>query len=233
MPVLPLPGNPGSVEQPYAYHDEQPPMNPDWDELYSRDGYAYGTEPNGFLVSVATILQRGPTLCLAAGEGRNAVYLASMGFEVLAIDASAVGLAKANRLAREQGVRLATQQVDLHDFDMGEACFENIVSVFCHVPSRLRRRVHAGVVRALRPGGMFLLEAFRPEQLEFASGGPLQLDLLMSREQVEAELQGLEMVRVGRVVRTLSEGSCHNGHAAVLDIVARKPYVHLPRGAAN
>ncbi len=233
MPVLPYQGNPRSVEQLYAYHDELPPMNPDWDELYSRDGYAYGTEPNGFLVSVATMLQRGPTLCLAAGEGRNAVYLASMGFEVLAVDASAVGLTKAERLAQDQGVRLATQQVDLHDFDMGEACFENIVSVFCHVPSRLRRRVHAGVVRALRPGGMFLLEAFRPEQLEFKSGGPVQLDLLMSREQVEAELQGLEMIRVGRVVRTLNEGSCHNGHAAVLDIVARKPHVHHPRGAVH
>jgi SAM-dependent methyltransferase len=225
--------HPRAKEQRDAYHDEVPPLTVDWDELYARDGYAFGTDPNGFLVSVATMLQQGPTLCLAAGEGRNAVYLASLGFDVLAVDASAVGLAKAERLARERCVELRTARADLLDFDMGDACFENIVSVFCHVPSRLRRRVHAGVVRALRPGGMFILEAFRPEQLEFNSGGPTQLDLLMSSDDVQAELQGLEMVRVGRVIRRLSEGSGHNGQAAVLEIVARKPYVHQPRGAVN
>jgi SAM-dependent methyltransferase len=230
---MPAGPHPRAEEQRDTYHDEVPPANVDWDELYARDGYAYGTEPNGFLVSVATMLQQGPTLCLAAGEGRNAVYLASLGFDVLAVDASAAGLAKAERLARERNVSIRTEQVDFQDYDLGEACFENVVSVFCHVPSRLRRRVHAGVVRALRPGGMLILEAFRPEQLEFNSGGPTQLDLLMSCEAVQAELQGLEMVRVGRVIRRLSEGSCHNGRAAVLEIIARKAYVHHPRGAVN
>jgi SAM-dependent methyltransferase len=205
----------------------------DWDALYAQDDYAYGTEPNGFLESTVTMLQQGPTLCLAAGEGRNAVYLAALGFDVLAVDASAVGLAKAERLARERGVQIRTEQADLAEFDLGTACYENIVSIFCHVASPLRRRVHAGVVRALRPGGMFLLEVFRPEQLEFSSGGPKQLDLLVTREQAQAELAGLEMVRVGRVIRKLSEGTCHNGQAAVLDIVARKPYVHQPRGPVN
>jgi SAM-dependent methyltransferase len=208
-------------------------MSVDWDELYARDGYAYGTEPNGFVASVATMMQSGPTLCLGAGEGRNAVYLASLGFDVLAIDASAVGLAKAERLAREQSVRLKTECADLASFDMGEACFQNIVSVFLHVPSRLRRRIHANVVRALRPGGLFLLEAFRPEQLEQKSGGPEQLDVLMSRASVQAELTGLEMIRVGRVIRRLNEGSCHNGLAAVLEVIARKPHVHQPRGAVH
>jgi SAM-dependent methyltransferase len=201
-----------------------------YDEPFSE---VYGKEPNRFLVSTVTMMQPGPTLTLAEGEGRNAVYLASLGFDVLAVDVSGVGLAKASRLAIEQGVRIATQEIDLADYDMGDEQFENIVSVFCHVPPRIRRRVHANVVRALRPGGLFLLEAFRQEQIKFSSGGPTQLDLLVTREQVVGELAGLEMIRVGEVIRKLCEGRCHLGCSAVLDIVARKPYVHRPRGPLN
>jgi SAM-dependent methyltransferase len=204
-----------------------------YDELFSEEEYVCGKEPNGFLASAATMMQRGPTLSLAEGEGSNAVYLASLGFDVLAVDASAVDLAKAARLASECGVSIRTQHSDLADLEMGEEQFENIVSVFCHVPPRLRRRLHANVVRALRPGGVFLLEAFRPEQLRFSSGGPTQLELLVTREQVIGELTGLEMIRVGEVIRKLCEGEYHIGCSAVLDIIARKPYVHRPRGVPN
>jgi SAM-dependent methyltransferase len=204
-----------------------------WDERYSEDDYAYGKEPNRFLVSIVSMLERGKTLCLAEGEGRNAVYLASLGFDVLAVDASAVGLEKAQRLARERGVTIATQQVNLAEFDPGEATFDNIVSVFCHVEPRVRRRVHAGVVRALRSGGMFVLEAFRPEQLGYASGGPKSLELLMSADDVIRELAGLEMVRVGQVERRLNEGKYHQGIGAMLEILARKRHEHHPMGAMH
>jgi SAM-dependent methyltransferase len=204
-----------------------------WDERFSEDEYAYGKEPNRFLVSIVTMLEPGKTLCLAEGEGRNAVYLASLGFEVLAVDASAVGLEKARDLARERGVTIVTVQADLADFDMGEETYENIVSVFCHVEPSLRRKIHANVVRALRPGGMFVLEAFRPEQLNFSSGGPKRRELLMSAEDVTRELAGLDMVRVGQLERRLNEGPYHQGPGALLEILARKRYVHRPRGAVH
>jgi SAM-dependent methyltransferase len=204
-----------------------------WDERYSEEDYVYGKEPNRFLVSVVTMLEPGKTLCLAEGEGRNAVYLASLGFDVLAIDASSVGLEKARRLAEERSVTIETKQVDLADFDMGEATYENIVSMFCHLEPALRRRVHASVVRALRPGGMFVLEAFRPEQLKHSSGGPKEPELLMSAQDVIGELAGLEMVRVGEVERRLDEGKYHQGLGSLLEIVARKPYVHVARGAVH
>lgn len=204
-----------------------------WDNLYAQEGYAFGKEPNGFVVAMTPMLQRGRTLCLGAGEGRNAVYLASLGFDVLAVDASAIGLAKAERLALEVGVKIETLQEDLASFNMGDERFENIVSVFCHVPSTLRRRLHSGAIRALRPGGMFLLEAFRSMQLALATGGPTELDQMMDRGPIELELAGLEMIRVGEVIRLLDEGRCYRGLGAVLELIARKPHVHRPRGAVH
>lgn len=208
-------------------------MASSWDNLYAEEGYAFGKEPNGYLAAMTPMLKHGKTLCLGAGEGRNAVYLASLGFDVLAVDASAIGLAKAERLASEVGVKIETHLEDLATFDMGDEQFENIVSVFCHVPSTLRRRLHSAAVRALRPGGMFLLEAFRSLQLGMASFGPTELDLLMDRGPVELELAGLEMIRVGEVIRLLDEGRCYSGRGAVLELIARKPHVHRPLGAVH
>ncbi|HEY5956717.1 MAG TPA: class I SAM-dependent methyltransferase [Polyangiaceae bacterium] len=206
-------------------------VNPMYDQPKLQD--ACDREPNGFVVALTSMLQRGPTLCLPESTGQNAVYLASYGFDVLAIHIDPIGLSSVSNLARERGVQLAAEQVDMSEFDMGEDQFTNVVSVFCHLPSRQRRRAHAGIVRALKPGGMFLLEAFRPEQLKYQSGGPRQLDQLMERDDVVAELEGLEMLRVGRVVRRFGEGNEQDACGAVLEILARKPLVHHPRGAVN
>lgn len=110
---------------------------------------------------------RGRVLCLAEGEGRNAIFLAAQGFEVVAVDASAVGLAKAERLAREQRVAITTVQEDLSGYAPGHDTWDAIVSIWCHLPPALRERVHHGVGLALRIGGVFLLEAYTPAQLRF------------------------------------------------------------------
>jgi SAM-dependent methyltransferase len=204
-----------------------------WNARYSEEGYAYGKEPNRFLESVVTLLAPGKTLCLAEGEGRNAVYLATLGFEVIAVDSSAIGLGKAHQLASERGVTISTKLVDLAEFDMGCEVYENIVSIFCHVEPNLRRKVHANVVRALRPGGMFVLEAFRPEQQKHTSGGPKDPTWLMSADDVIAEISGLEVVRVGQVERMLHEGKYHQGLGSMLELVARKRHHHQPLGAVH
>jgi SAM-dependent methyltransferase len=136
-----------------------------WDQRYSSDTYVYGTEPNGFLVTAAARLPPGKVLCLGEGEGRNAVWLAAQGHEVTAVDASGVGLRKAQRLAAERGVTIATVHADLAAFDIEPGTWDGIVSIFCHLPPALRADVHRRCVAGLRPGGVLLLEAYTPRQL--------------------------------------------------------------------
>jgi SAM-dependent methyltransferase len=201
--------------------------------LQAASEYPYGTEPNPFLVSASSFLERGAVLSLGEGEGRNAVFLASLGHSVLGVDCSADALDRARRLAIERGVPLELHCADLSTFELEEAQFQTIVSIFCHLPPRVRRRVHAQVVRALRPGGMFVFEAFRPEQLTFGTGGPTELALLPTKEEILSELRGLDILRVGQVERLLDEGIRHVGPCAVLELIARKPYVHRPKGPVN
>ena len=122
-----------------------------WDERYSTAEYAYGVEPNGFLASHYQALPRGRILSLAEGEGRNAVFLARQGYEVTAVDGSAVGLRKAENLARENAVSFHCIHADLATFAIAAQAWDGIVSIFCPLPSELRAQVHAGVVAGLRP----------------------------------------------------------------------------------
>lgn len=195
-----------------------------WDDRYSQPGFAYGTEPNDFLRRYADRLPAGPVLCLAEGEGRNAVWLAARGdLEVHAVDGSEVGVRKTHELAAEHGVMVQATHADLADFSLGEGLWAGIVSIWCHLPAPLRRQVHAAVVRALRPGGVLLLEAYTPRQLTFRTGGPPVLSMLFEPDEVREELAGLELERFEELEREVQEGAYHRGHSAVLQVVGRKP----------
>jgi 2-polyprenyl-3-methyl-5-hydroxy-6-metoxy-1,4-benzoquinol methylase len=194
-----------------------------WDERYSGEDYAYGTEPNDFLVSVAGELPRGRALCLAEGEGRNAVWLARQGLDVTAVDSSPVGLDKATRLAEKRGVTIQTVHADLAEYEIGSAEWDVIVSIFCHLPPPLRRAVHAGVVAGLKPGGMFVLEAYTPAQLEFRTGGPHTVELMMTLDALREELIGLEFVHARELERVIREGKYHGGTGAVVQLLGTKP----------
>ncbi|MCB0943304.1 MAG: class I SAM-dependent methyltransferase, partial [Mycobacterium sp.] len=144
---------------------------PSWDARYQGDDFVYGTAPNDFLRDQITRLPVGKVLCLAEGEGRNAVFLAERGFTVTAVDMSPVGLEKARRLAEQRGVALDTVVADLADFRLEPGAWDGIVSIFAHMPPAARRHLHHEVVAGLRPGGVFVLEAYRPEQLDYGTGG--------------------------------------------------------------
>ena len=122
-----------------------------WDERYAGGGYLFGTEPNGFLASQAHHIPLGPVLCIAEGEGRNAAWLAGRGHQVTAMDASAVGMKKARRLATAKGVNITTEVTDLDGFDFGRECWCGIVLTFGHLLPELRREVSRGIVRGLKP----------------------------------------------------------------------------------
>jgi len=193
-----------------------------WDERFSEPGYAYGTEPNEFLKSAADRIPAGRVLCLAEGEGRNAVYLAGLGFDVTAVDLSTVGLAKAEHLAEERGVSIETIHADLAEFEIEPGAWQAIVSIFCHLPPVKRAALHEGCLRGLAHGGLFILEGFTPRQLALATGGPRSLDLLMEPDIIRQELPGLQFEVFRETERPVTEGKYHGGTAAVVQILAAK-----------
>lgn len=207
----------------YAARMSEPPPPPAWDERYAEPGWAFGSEPNDFLGEHAGALPaRGRVLTLAEGEGRNAVWLAQQGFEVTGVDLSAVGLEKAERLAAERGVRIITRVADLERFDPGEAAWDGIVSIFAHLPAEVRRALHARLARALRPGGVLLLEAYTPSQIERGTGGPSDAGKLMTLAGLRDELAGLTIVLGRELERDVIEGRYHTGRASVVQVVARR-----------
>ena len=193
-----------------------------WDERYSAEEYAYGTLPNDFLVQHVNLIPRGRVLCLAEGEGRNAVYLAKMGCDVVAVDSSTEGLKKARKLADENAVSIKTILADLRDFEIEENSYDAIISIFCHLPAELRQRLHRDAVRGLRQNGVMLLEAYTPEQLKFKTGGPQIVELTMKLEDLLSELKGLETSHATELERDVIEGIYHTGRGAVVQFIGIK-----------
>ena len=195
----------------------------DWNDRYREPGFAYGTEPNDFLAAEAARLSPGRTLCVAEGEGRNAVHLARLGHEVIAVDASSVAMEKAARLAADNGVSITTITADLADHVIEPQGFDNVVSIFCHLPPVPRRRLHADIVRGLKPGGHLLLEAYTPAQIALGTGGPPDPALTMTLAQLREELAGLDFLIGRELEREVVEGRYHTGRGAVVQVLARKP----------
>jgi len=194
-----------------------------WDKRYDTPDFVYGEEPNTFLVENVHHLVPGSLLCLAEGEGRNGVYLAQNGFEVTAVDASSVGLEKAMKLAARNNVELLTVVTDLAEYVIEPESVDNIVSIFCHLPTAVRKKVHRDAVNGLRPGGVLLLEAYTPDQLLLKTGGPPVKEMLMTLEELRSELTGLEFILAQEIRRPVIEGFLHTGVGAVVQVVARKP----------
>ena len=194
-----------------------------WDQRYNTADYVYGTRPNDFLADVAGRIPPGRVLCIAEGEGRNAVYLAQLGHDVVAVDASAVGMRKAQKLAQDRGVAIETVVADLADYEIGQNSFDAIVSIFAHVPPVIRGPLHRRIVSGLKPGGMLILEAYTPEQIAYGTGGPPVAELTMTLQVLVDELRGLEFTHAAELCRDVVEGSLHTGTGAVVQVVAIKP----------
>ncbi|MBI5790050.1 MAG: class I SAM-dependent methyltransferase [Rhodocyclales bacterium] len=195
-----------------------------WNQRYGKEEFAYGVEPNDFLVEHARqIKPGGRVLCLADGEGRNGVWLATQGHAVTSVDIAAEGMAKARRLAAEQGVALSTEVADLAGYDLGRETWDGIVSIFMHLPTRLRREVFARAVAALRPGGVVLFEAYAKGQLGRGTGGPPEIDLLVALADVEQEFPGCRILHAFCGLREVNEGRHHKGTGEVAQLVVQKP----------
>ena len=201
-----------------------------WNKRYNEAEYVFGTEPNDFLRDeFSKIPIGGSVLCLAEGEGRNAVFLAEQGYQVTAIDLSDVGLNKALQLARDRGVDIITQVADLADYEFGEAQWDGIVAIWAHLPKAVRQHVHAQIAPALKPNGVFILEAYTEQQLNMnAVGGPpaTQKERFGSLAVLRSELAELEEITGIEKQRMISEGKRHQGLSAVVQFIAKKKIVN-------
>jgi len=193
-----------------------------WDERYNEEEYVYGKAPNKFLEDNVSAIPRGKVLSLAEGEGRNAVFLAGKGYAVTAVDGSSVGLKKAGELAQENGVELELVHADLARYRITEGEWDGIVSIFCPLPSVVRSEVYRRAVLGLKPGGVFLLEAYTPEQINYGTGGGNSVDTMTSRESLLTDLEGLQFLHLEKVEREVIEGKYHTGLASVVQAIARK-----------
>lgn len=194
-----------------------------WDLRYSEEGFAYGTEPNDFLRrNLNQLPEKGRILCLAEGEGRNSVFLAKHGYDVVAIDSSAVGLQKAEELAKKEHVQITTVVADLADFTIEEKSYDAVISIFCHLPPSLRQKVYSQVVRGLRKDGILLLEGYTPAQLENNTGGPPSKELMLTLEIVKNDFQSLNILHGVETEREIMEGRLHTGLGAVVQLIAKK-----------
>ena len=193
-----------------------------WNTRYQDEQYVYGTRANQFLRQSARLIPGGAVLCLGAGEGRNAVFLAGKGYRVTAIDISETGLDKTRRLAGKSGVQVETVCRDLRDFKIGSGAWQGIISIFCHIPSDLRTILYEQVIAGLAPGGLFILEAYTPGQLKHNTGGPSSTDLLVTLKELQSTFGNLELLQARERIRTVREGSMHTGKAAVVQLIAKK-----------
>jgi SAM-dependent methyltransferase len=206
--------------------DQNPPDNAyeRWESRFAVPDYVFGTEPNEFLKAQAHLLPAsGAVLSIADGEGRNGVWLASRGLDVLAIDWSPSALTKAQALAAQRGVTLRTQQADIVRWEWPVAQFDVVVAIyFQFLTPDERHQVFARMRDALKPGGLLLIEGYRPKQLEYKTGGPSQVENLYTRELLEAEFGGLSDLQITEHDSMRSEGTGHAGMSALIDLVARK-----------
>jgi len=194
-----------------------------WDGRYAEPGFTYGVEPNEFLASMVSEIPSGPVLSLGEGEGRNAVFLAKRGYDVTAVDQSAVGLEKVRRLAEENGVTVNTVQADLAEFNIVPTSWSAIISIFCHLPAVIRLPLHSAVVSGLVKRGLFIIESFTPEQAGRDTGGPPEPDTLVSLKQLRSELTPLEIIHGSEMERNVRSGTLRcGGLAFVVQAAARK-----------
>jgi cyclopropane fatty-acyl-phospholipid synthase-like methyltransferase len=194
-----------------------------WQTRFSAPGYAFGKEPNSFLKAQAHLLRSGQrALSVADGEGRNGVWLAQQGLDVLAVDFSAAGLAKARALAGERGVSLRTELADITTWQWPREAFDVVVAIFIFVEPHERPAFFNNLKGALKPGGLLLMQGYRPEQLNYRTGGPSNADRMYTRAILQDGFGDMAALDIREHDSVVSEGSSHAGMSALIDLVARK-----------
>jgi SAM-dependent methyltransferase len=196
-----------------------------WQTRYATPEYAFGKSPNYFLESCKRLLPRsGRALAVADGEGRNGVWLAEQGLDVVSIDFSTAAQRKAKALAAERDVKVTFELVDVHNWNYPSAAFDVVAEIFTQFSNPAdRARKWAGMLKALKPYGLLIIQGYTPKQLEYGTGGPKEIENLYTRAMLEQELGGLRELSLVEEERDIHEGTSHGGMSAVINLTARKP----------
>lgn len=200
-------------------------MNIDgWNERFSSDDYVFGRAPAAFLLEQKHRLVSGQrALAVADGEGRNGVWLAEQGLEVVSMDASKVALAKANTLARERGVSLKTECADWREWPFPREAFDLVVAIFIQFTGPGDRALmFEKMKQALVPGGLLLLHGYRTEQLAYGTGGPKVIENLYTEAMLREAFADMNILELRSYDTHIAEGTGHHGMSALIDLVARK-----------
>jgi cyclopropane fatty-acyl-phospholipid synthase-like methyltransferase len=195
-----------------------------WQDRFAGEDYRFGTEPNLFLKSQAHRLRKGQTaLSIADGEGRNGVFLAEQGLDVLSLDFSPNGQAKARKLAAARGVPIRTEQADVITWNYPPEAFDVVVAIFFQFATPAERtKIFAGIKKALKPGGLLLLEGYGPKQLDYKTGGPSVLENLYTRELLQDAFGDFSSLDIREYDAEIFEGAGHGGMSALIDVVGVK-----------
>ncbi len=199
-----------------------------WDQRYAEPGFAFGEKPNEWLAAQRDRLKPGMVALVPGdGEGRNGVYLAELGLKVTTVDASQVGVQKAQTLAAKRGVTIDAQAADLTAWHWPNASVDLVASIYLHWPSSLRPQMHRHMIAALKPGGFIVLEAYTPRQLlqraKGSVGGPTDKDMLFEPSALRQDFASMEIIHLEEVDVALEEGNRHTGPSSIVRLLARRP----------
>ena len=195
-----------------------------WQSRFAAADYVFGEAPNAFLARQQAILPKaGKALAVADGEGRNGVWLAERGLDVVSLDFSPNAQDKARALAVKRGVAITTELGDVLSYAWPTARYDVIAVIFIQFMGPAdRARVFTGIRQALKPGGLLLLEGYTPKQIQYGTGGPKEAENMYTRALLEQEFGGFGDCRIEDYEVEMHEGSGHGGMSAVIDLVARK-----------
>jgi SAM-dependent methyltransferase len=195
-----------------------------WEGRFAVADYIFGTAPNYFLVSCKPLLPRcGTALAIADGEGRNGVWLAEQGLDVVSVDFSPAAQRKAKVLAQKRGVRMTFEQADAHSWAYPPSTFDVVVEIFTQFSSPPERAMKwTGMRKTLKPGGLLIIQGYRPKQLEYATGGPKQIENLYTRAMLKEAFPDFDDIHITEEDVEMHEGTAHAGLSAVINFTARK-----------
>lgn len=196
-----------------------------WNERFNKEEFIFGKEPNEYLVEQATryLKPKDRVLCIADGEGRNGVWLAKQGMQVIAFDASDIALAKAKQFAKDNQVEVEYSFSDSDSFTWQENAYDAVIGIFIQFADpAMRARIFKQTYNALKPGGYFILQGYTPKQLEYKTGGPSLIEHLYTEELIRDLAKEFEILDLCCYEKELSEGARHTGMSALLGLVAQK-----------
>ena len=194
-----------------------------WNQRYDSENYVYGVNPNEFLIeNIKQIRPCGRVLCLSEGEGRNAVFLAKKGFDVTCIDISEIAKEKALKLASLNSVKINYLNLDLNNFEFKSNSWDAIISIFAHTKQNLRQKILKCIKESLVAEGLFILEGYNLDQLNYNSGGPKDIQMFFDKTELENYFFDFKILITKNIIRMISEGDGHNGNSSVVQFIARK-----------